>query len=59
MGLLKREPAAIAGFVQASLALLMAFGVKLTIEQTGAVLALTAALLGLLVRARVFPIGSK
>lgn len=54
---IRREPALVAGIVQALLALLLAFGVPLTDEQVGAVLALSAAVLALLVRARVHPAG--
>lgn len=50
-----REPALIAGVVQAVLALLLAFGVDLTQEQVGAILAVTAALLAVVVRQRVTP----
>jgi hypothetical protein len=51
-----REPALIAGLVQAVLALLISFGVDLSQEQTGAILAVTAAVLALVVRARVTPV---
>jgi hypothetical protein len=54
---LNREPALIAGFVQAVLALAVAFGLDLTPEQTGAILAVTAATCALVVRARVTPTG--
>lgn len=53
---IKREPALVAGLVAASLALLAAFGLPLTSEQVGAVLALTNAILALLVRRVVAPI---
>jgi hypothetical protein len=45
----------IAGLVQAVLALLVTFGVALTPEQVGSILALTAAFLALVVRSRVTP----
>ena len=50
-----REPAMILAVVQAALALVVAFGVGLSAEQTGAVLALSAAVLGLLTRSQVTP----
>lgn len=50
-----REPALILAAVQAVLALVIAFGLDLTNEQTGAVLAVTAAILGIITRSRVTP----
>jgi hypothetical protein len=50
-----REPALVMGAVQAILALILAFGVDLTSEQVGAILAVSAALLALAVRAKVTP----
>ena len=52
---IKDEPALVAGFLQALLGLLLAFGVPLTDEQVGAILALSAAVLAFAVRARVTP----
>lgn len=52
----RREPALVAGALQALLALLLAFGVPLTDEQVGAILALSAALLAIVVRRRVTPV---
>lgn len=52
---IKTEPALVAGLVQAALALALAFGVPLTDEQLGAIMAITAALLALVVRAKVTP----
>lgn len=52
---IKNEPAVIAGVVQAVLGLLLAFGVDLTTEQNVAIMAVTAALLALLVRSQVTP----
>jgi hypothetical protein len=52
---IRREPALVAGFLQALLALLLAFGVPLTTEQTGAILALSAAVLAFVVRRKVTP----
>ena len=51
----KAEPALIAGALQALLALLLAFGVPMTDEQVGAILALSAAVLAIVVRQRVTP----
>lgn len=50
------EPALVLGAVQAILALLLAFGVDLTPEQIGAILAVSAAVLSLLVRRKVSPV---
>lgn len=52
---LRSEPALVAGVLQALLALLLAFGVPLTDEQVGAILALSAAVLAVVVRQRVTP----
>lgn len=51
-----KEPALIAGLIQAVLGLLLAFGVQLSQEQVGAVMAVTAAVLALVVRSRVTPV---
>jgi hypothetical protein len=51
------EPALVLGAVQSVLALLLAFGVDLTTEQVGAILAVSAAVLSLLVRRKVTPEG--
>lgn len=50
-----REPVMFMAVVQAGIALLTAFGLHLTAEQVGAIMAFTAALLGLIVRAQVSP----
>jgi hypothetical protein len=50
-----REPAMVIAIVQAVLALVVAFGLQLSAEQVGAVLALTAAVLGFLTRSQVTP----
>ena len=50
-----REPALILGVVQAILGLLLAFGVDLTSEQIGMILAVTAAVLALVTRTKVTP----
>jgi len=53
---IKSEPALVAGFVQAALALVVAFGLDLSTEQIGAVMAVTAAALALFVRGKVSPL---
>lgn len=50
-----REPALILAAVQSVLALVVAFGLDLTVEQTGALLAVTAAVLGVVTRSKVTP----
>jgi hypothetical protein len=50
-----REPAMVLAFVQTLLVLCVTFGLKLTPEQTGAILALTAVVLGLITRTQVSP----
>ena len=55
MKLFNREPALFLGVVQAVLALLLAFGVDLTAEQVGCIMAASAAVLSLVVRAKVSP----
>jgi hypothetical protein len=52
----RSEPALVAGFLQALLALLLAFGVPLTDVQVAAILGLSAALLAFVVRSRVTPV---
>lgn len=49
------EPVLIAGVVQAILGLLLAFGVHLSQEQVGSIMACTGAVLALVVRGRVAP----
>ena len=53
MTLWSREPAMILAVVQAALALLMGFGLKLTGDQVALVMAFLAAVLGLLTRSQV------
>jgi uncharacterized protein (DUF697 family) len=50
-----REPAMVLAFVQCVIVLGVSFGLRLTPEQTGAILALTAVVLGLLTRTQVSP----
>jgi uncharacterized membrane protein (UPF0136 family) len=60
LDLWRREPALITGFVQAILVLAVAFGLNVTVEQQGAILAFTAAALALvgagITRSRVTPV---
>lgn len=50
-----REPAMIVAFIQAVLVLAVTFGLRLTPEQTAAILAVAALALGLITRSRVSP----
>jgi hypothetical protein len=50
-----REPAMIVAAVQAIIVLLVSFGLQLTTEQTAAILAVTAVVLGLITRSQVSP----
>lgn len=51
-----REPVLTLAVVQAALGLLLAFGVPLSEGQVGAIMALTAAVLGWVARQRVTPV---
>jgi uncharacterized protein (DUF697 family) len=51
-----REPAMVLALVQTAIVLGVAFGLRLTPEQTGAILALTAVVLGLITRSKVTPV---
>lgn len=53
--ILKREPALFSGLVAATIALVTAFGLELTAEQVGAIMALTTAVLSVIVRQNVTP----
>ena len=50
-----REPAMVLALVQAVIALVVAFGLSLAPDQIGAILAVTAVVLGLITRSRVSP----
>jgi hypothetical protein len=50
----RREPALIIGAVQSVIALAVAFGFELSNEQTGALLAVTAAVLAVVTRQNVY-----
>jgi hypothetical protein len=52
---LGREPAIVLALVQAVIALVVAFGLNLAPDQIGAILAVTAVVLGLITRSRVSP----
>ena len=51
-----REPAMVLALVQAMIALVVAFGLSLAPDQVGAILAVTAVILGLITRSRVSPV---
>lgn len=55
MDKIKREPALVSGFIAAVIALVTAFGMDLTNDQVGAIMAVTAALLAVLTRQQVTP----
>lgn len=55
MNLLKSEPALVAGVVAAVLALVVSFGVHLSTEQVGAIMAVVSAVLAIIVRQKVTP----
>ena len=48
-----REPAMVLALVQTGIVLAVSFGLRLTPEQTGAILAMTAVVLGLITRSQV------
>jgi len=50
-----REPTMVLALVQAVIALVVAFGLSLAPDQIGAILAVTAVILGLVTRSRVSP----
>jgi hypothetical protein len=50
-----REPAMIVALVQAVIVLGISFGLQMSPEQQGAILALTAVMLGLITRSQVSP----
>lgn len=52
---IKAEPALVAGIVQAVLAVAVAFGLPLTDAQQGTIMALSAAILAVIVRKNVTP----
>jgi uncharacterized protein (DUF697 family) len=52
---MNREPALILAAVQAIVALVVSFGLDLTGEQVGSIVAVSAAVLGIIVRRKVTP----
>lgn len=52
---IRREPALVTGAVSALIALGVAFGLNLTGEQTGAIMAVTTAVLAFVTRSQVTP----
>jgi hypothetical protein len=56
--LFKSEPAAILGAVQAIVALVVAFGLSLSPEQIGSIMAAVAAVVAVVVRSQVSPAAS-
>ncbi len=55
--MLNSEPAVIIGAVNALIALAVGFGLELSTEQVGLIMAAVAALLTLVVRSKVTPLG--
>ena len=52
---MNREPAIIIALVQTAIALVVSFGFDLTVEQVGAIVAVSAAILGVVTRSKVTP----
>lgn len=50
-----REPTMLLAAIQAVLALVVSFGLNLTAEQVGAIMAASAAIIGLITRSQVTP----
>lgn len=55
MSVIRSEPALVVGLVEAVLVLVVAFGLDLTVEQTGAILAVVVAIGAVATRAQVSP----
>jgi len=53
---MNREPALIMGLVTAVLALVVSFGLDLSVEQVGTIVAVAAALLSVVTRSKVTPV---
>ena len=51
----RREPALVSGLVAAVIALVVSFGLELSPEQIGSIMAVVAALLAFVVRSQVTP----
>lgn len=56
--ILKREPALVLALVQSLIAAAVSFGLDLTAEQVGALVAVTAAVFGVVTRHKVRPVGA-
>lgn len=56
MDLIRSEPVMTQAVIQAFLAMLLSFGIHLTSEQVGAIMAFTAAFLAIIVRSKVTPV---
>jgi hypothetical protein len=54
--IIRSEPAVVSGFIAAAIALVVAFGLKLSPEQIGAVMALVSAGLAFVTRSQVSPV---
>lgn len=52
-----REPVMIMALIQSALALVISFGVGLTVEQVGSIMAFSAAVVGFVTRTQVSPGG--
>lgn len=52
-----REPVMVMALIQSALALVISFGVGLTVEQVGSIMAFSAALVGFITRTQVSPGG--
>jgi hypothetical protein len=59
MTLFSREPAMFLALTQSALALAVGFGLHITTEQFGLLMAFTAALLGFITRTQVSPTGGQ
>lgn len=58
LNLIRSEPVLLQGFVQAAVTMIMAFGLHLAAEQIAAINIFTAALLSILTRQAVIPVGN-
>jgi len=56
---IKNEPALVTAFVAAAIALITAFGLDLTNEQVGGIMAVVAAGLGFVTRSQVTPVNDQ
>lgn len=55
MQLIRREPAIFSGLVTAAISLISAFGLQLSADQVGAIMAITGILISIAVRSQVSP----